>query len=70
MMPLARKLREGAAAEDIAAFLDAAESQMGFGEISRNAATRRTLRVARAAHTGSRLDAATAADMCGRGSLP
>jgi hypothetical protein len=38
MLPLARKLREGAAAEDVAAFLDTAESQMGSEEIPRNAA--------------------------------
>ena len=39
MLPLARKLREGAAAEDVAAFLDGAESQMGYEEVSRDAAT-------------------------------
>lgn len=39
MLPLARKLREGAVAEDVAAFLDAAESQMGCDDVPRNAAT-------------------------------
>ena len=38
MLPLARKLREGAPADAVAAFLDAAEVQMGYGEIPRNAA--------------------------------
>ncbi len=37
MLPLARKLREGASADVIAALLDAAEGQMGYGEIPRNA---------------------------------
>jgi hypothetical protein len=36
--PLARKLREGASPEDVAAFLDAAEVRMGYGEIQGNAA--------------------------------
>ena len=39
MLPLARKLREGASADEVAAFLDAAEVQIGYGEIPRNAAT-------------------------------
>src|SRR5687767_9956744 len=34
--PLARKLREGASEEDVAAFLDAAEARMGYGASPRN----------------------------------
>ena len=36
--PLARKLREGATPEAVAAFLDYAEFEMGCGEIPRNVA--------------------------------
>ena len=39
MLPLARKLCEGAAAEDVAAFLGAAESEMGLRESPRKEAT-------------------------------
>jgi hypothetical protein len=37
-LPLARKLREGAPPEDVAAFLDAAEVWMGFEQVPGNAA--------------------------------
>jgi hypothetical protein len=36
MLPLARKLREGATPDDVAAYLDAAEVEMGFAAIPRN----------------------------------
>ena len=43
MLPLVRKLREGVSADEVAAFLDAAEVQMGWGEVPRNAAVAREI---------------------------
>jgi hypothetical protein len=37
MLPLARKLREGASADDVATYLDRVGTGMGYGETPRNA---------------------------------